>query len=155
MAKREPKAGENVPVLDPSEIPEVAEYMVADEELKEFIEQIQETNPEVLETLRELTERRNAALEAADKTVRAREAACGPFLVHIVKTTYNAEALYDALGEEKFTQLGGTVTKKPVYEIDGKRLEAAIAMGKLSAEIVAAVKTRQVQFKHIGKVWVP
>lgn len=153
MAKREPK--KEITELDPKTVPEVVEYMVADEELKEYLEDVVQNNPGVLETMRELAERRNAALEAADKAVRAREAPCGPFKLHNVITNYDAEALYDAVGEERFLALGGSITKKPIYDVDGKRLEAAIALGKLGADVVDAVKTRQVQFKQIGKIWVP
>jgi hypothetical protein len=153
--KRQPKTVEGVPEVDPTEVIEVAEYIEAEQTLQEYLDDVRKNHPGVLETLYELAERRNAALENADKVVRAREVRCGPFQVHLVKPIYNPEALYDAVGKERFLELGGSITEKPVYEVDGKRLDAAIAMGKLSPDVAAAVRGRQVQYKGIGKVGLP
>jgi cell division septum initiation protein DivIVA len=153
MAQREPK--ETVKELDPSEVAEVAEYVVADQELNEFLDDVKKQHPGVLETIGELAEKRNAALESASKAVKALEAPCGPFKVHQVRTTYNAEALFDAVGEAMFLTSGGSIQTKKVLEIDEKRFEAVAAFGKLPPQVIDAVRKRQVTFKQISKIWVP
>lgn len=155
MPKRTPKTADEVPTLDPAELPEVVEFVAADQALGEFIRDFETEYPGILDSMRQLAEERNAALELADKAVRARHVACGPFQVHQKVTKYDAEALFDAVGKERFLALGGSITEKPVYDVDGKRLEAAIAMKKLPLEIVEAVRVEEIHYKRLGKVALP
>lgn len=155
MGKKEPKAKDTIDELDPGKVAEVAEYVVADQEFSEYLEEVKREHPGVLEALGELAEKRNAALESADKAVRALGAPCGPFKLHQIRTIYSPEALFDAVGEDEFLKIGGSIETKKVLELDEKRFEAVVAFGKLSPEVVDAVRRRQVTFKSIGKIWVP
>jgi hypothetical protein len=136
-------------------VAEVAEYMIADQELTEFIEDFKERHPGALEALEQLAERRNAVLEAAKKAVKARQMPCGPFEVHNVSTIYDADVLFNAVGEELFKTYGGSVETKTELKIDGKRFEAAVTFRKLTPELVEAVRKTRVAFKDIPKTWVP
>lgn len=154
MAKQ-PRTKDNIPALDPDDVAEVAAFVIAEEELSEFLEDVKRNHPGVLETLAHLTERRNAVLEAAQKEVKARQAPCGPFEVHNVAMIYDAEALYNAVGEEAFLTLGGSKETKVELKIDGKRFDAAVTFKKLPAELIDQVRKRRVSFKEIAKIWVP
>lgn len=113
--------------LSPSDVAPVQEFLTAESELKEFVAQ----HDKVFDQYRSLVERRNAALENADKAVRATKGdECGPFKVSRTTTEYKPEILYEELGRETFLQLGGKIDTKTVYDIDKTRVEAAIARGQ-------------------------
>jgi len=152
---KQPVQKERIAPLDPREVTEVAEYMIADQELTEFLEDFKTRHPGTLETLEELAARRNAGLEAAQKAVRSRQAPCGPFEVHQIATIYDAEALYDAVGEAQFLTIGGSIQMVRELKLDGKRFDAAVMFKKLPTDLVAAVRKRRVSFKDIRKIWAP
>jgi hypothetical protein len=105
--------------------------------------------------LRELTEARNAALQAADKAVRASGKSQGPFNVSSIRVSYDADALYAALGPDLFLQYGGTLTVVQERSVDKKRLEAAIALSQIPEEVVKAAKSTSAVIKGPKPVVLP
>lgn len=119
----------------PEEVPEVAAFVEAEEILQQFIA----GHPEVFQTFRILMEDRNTKRQAADKVVRALGVVCGPWELSSKRTGIKAEALLDALGREKFLAVGGTIETKPVYSVDKKRFEQAVATHQVPAELAKEV----------------
>jgi hypothetical protein len=124
------------PLINEADIPEVVDFLDA----KDALEAFKESNAALFEELSHLVERYNTALQSADKAVRSREATCGPWNLYSFSTKYDAETLYNALGRDKFLEVGGTIGSKTVYDIDKGRLEAAIAQRRIAQELVESVR---------------
>ncbi len=122
--------------VDPEEIPEVMEFMAAQQAIEEF----KDAHRNVFEVLETLVERYNTTLEQADKACRGQRITSGPFDLYQVTTKYNAEALYNAIGREEFLKLGGSVGTKATYDVDKGKLEAAIAQNKIDPNIVQSIR---------------
>jgi hypothetical protein len=137
--------------VDGYSIPEVVSYLNAKDKLDAFKEEY----AEIFEQLELIGQEYNAALEAADKAVRAQGVSCGPFEAYQTTTTYDATALYDTVGEERFVELGGKIVTVKQYELDKARIEAAIAAGRLPAPVVAAFRKRTPKYHHKRKVEIP
>lgn len=128
---------------DPTDIPEVAAYMEAEEMLRLFLE----ARPDFAKTLREMIHDLDQKRQAADKVVKARGVVCGPWKVHSVRTTYNADLLYDLIGKEQFLAVGGVEETVVQKTVDKKKLEAAIAKGELQADTIAEIKKESLAYK--------
>ena len=137
--------------VEPETIPEVVDFIDADAALREF----KEEHGELFEQLALLSERRNAALEQAEKVCRAREVSCGPFNLYQFAVKYDATALFDLVGRTKFLELGGSINSVPEYTIDKGRLEAVIAQGKLPDDVVKAVRKETPNFHKPEKLVLP
>ena len=137
--------------IDIGNVPEVVELIDAQDALEAF----KQSHPEIFRTLEALTERYNAALESAEKVCRARAVSCGPLHLYQFTTRYDAEALYGAVGREKFLELGGKVGTKATYEVDKTCLETAIAQNKLSAEIVEISRKETPNFHKPDRLVLP
>lgn len=125
------------------EIPEVQEYVEAKNMLDAFIQH----NMSFYDRYRELAENVNRAREGADKIVKARVVSCGPWEIYQEQTTYDAAALYEALGREEFLRVGGKVQMQAVYDVDKSKVEAAIARGDIEPEVVPSVKKVSPRYK--------
>lgn len=136
--------------LPETAIPEVAAFL----EAKERLDRLREAYPEVFEQLSELKDEYNSRLEAADKAVRARKISCGPFVKYQEQTKYDAEKLYDALGREKFLEVGGKTSTVTTYEVDRARLEAHIASGTIDKEVVEDVREVSPRYKKPEKIFI-
>ncbi len=136
---------------DPSEVPEVAAFLDARERLDNFVAAF----PEVFKSYARLVEDYNAALESAGKAVRAREISCGPFECFEVRVTYDADKLYEAVGEQRFLSLGGTIKTQPVYEVNKDRLRAAIAQNALGAGVAELVEKKSYRYHVPNKLETP
>jgi hypothetical protein len=145
MHKQKPR---NVP---PLQIHEVVAFL----DIKDRLEAFKEDYREVFQQFEALTEQYNAALEAAEMAVRMREVGCGPFDLFSFTTKYNAAALYDAVGPERFRELGGKTFTETQYEVDRARLEALIAAGRIEAHIVQAVRKVTPNFHKPEKAVLP
>lgn len=122
-------------ITDPRDIPEVVEFINAEEKLKEFRDQFHD----VFEMYDKLVEDRNSKLENAEKVVRAHRVTCGPFVLYQYQTTYNAQTFFDAVGREEFLKLGGAIETVPQYSIDKKAFEAFVAQRKIPPSVVEQV----------------
>lgn len=139
--------------VDPTAVPEVLEFMDAQQAIAEF----KQEHKKVFEEFSHLVERYNTNLEAAKLVVRNRQVECGPFVVHNTSVKYDADALYLALGHELFLQVGGILSTETVKSIDRGRFEAAITApnSKISDEVVAAVRKEGVSYRSIEKLVSP
>lgn len=112
-----------------SDIPEVAEY----EALERMYEQFKEQHADVLQPLVELANRRNAALELAEKAVRLARGECGSFVfARAPAVSVKTEKLVDDLGPELFAAMGGKVETTQKFKMDPVCLDRAIAENRIS-----------------------
>lgn len=137
---RKPHTMKKVPISD---IPEVQEFVDLDTELQQF----KAAHHDVFMPYADLVDRRNTALEAAEKVVRSRGVTCGPFINHSTRVTYNAEKMIEELGEDLFFELGGQIVQKPEYTIDKEALEKAIATKKIPAESLEYFRTESPAYR--------
>lgn len=144
----EKKHVKSVPV---AEVPEVVDFLHAQDALAEF----QEEHAEVFAAFRGLTEAYNSKLEAAEQAVRARQVKCGPFELKHFATKYDALALYNAVGRDTFLALGGKIGTETTYDIDKGRLDANIAQNKLAADVVEVVRKETPTYTVPKKALVP
>jgi hypothetical protein len=147
MSKKAAKLNE-VPV---DQIPEVAAY----QDVKARYEAFKTANPEFFRFLSELQEEMNQKLEAAEKSVRAKKVSCGDFELFQFKTTYDAEELLQALGRDRFLEVGGTMTTQTVYGVDKARVEASIASGGIAQDVAERVRTKSPSYHKPTKLEIP
>ena len=144
----EKKRARRVPLAD---VPEVIEYVNASDAITEF----KSEHAEVFTQLDTLVERHNTALQQADKVCRANGVSCGPFDLYQFSTKYDAEALFNAVGRDRFLQLGGKLETQTVYSVDKGRLEAAIAQDKLPDDVVEQVRKETPNFHKPDPLVIP
>jgi hypothetical protein len=137
--------------VDPKDIPEVAAFMEAEEQ----IQGLKKMYPGVFDELKELSEKRNTLLEAADKAVRSRNVSCGPFNQFQTATFYHAEKFLDAVGREEFLKMGGIIDNVPQYSLDKGKFDALVAQNKIPQNVAAAVKEIQPRYKKPAKIVIP
>jgi len=133
------------------QVPEVADFHAAKERLEAFRKQ----NPEFFTYLEELIDDYNTKLEAADKAARAKQVSCGDFKLDKFQRRYKPEELYQAVGREKFLELGGKISTKTQYECDKKRIDASIASGQIDEALASLVRVISPVFSTPKKVEVP
>jgi hypothetical protein len=110
------------------------------------------TNPAFFAHLDALEEEINTKLEAADKAVRARGISCGDFHLYSYSTKYNPEELLQAMGREKFMQVGGTMTTQTVYGVDKARVDASIASKDIDESVAEKVRVKQPRYHSPKKL---
>lgn len=137
--------------VDIGAIPEVVNFVDAQEALKEF----REEHADVFAQLDQLVDRYNTSLEQAEKVCRAKAVSCGPFNLYQFTTKYDAEALYNAVGRDRFLELGGKIETITKYEVDRGKLEASIAQNKLDTGVVDRVRKETANFHKPDKVNLP
>lgn len=79
--------------------------------------------------------------QIADTTIRALDASFGPWERFSERRSYDTQTLYQLVGEERFLELGGTVTKMPVIEIERATLELAIKKKEIPKSVVTEILT--------------
>jgi hypothetical protein len=119
----------------PSSIAEVKAFLKA----KATLDALKVKHPRAFAELLELAKPYNATCEAAAKVVRARRCSSGPFDLYTFRPKYDAEALYEAVGRQRFAQSGGVIEPKESRSIDTERFEALVACEKLPRDIVDKV----------------
>lgn len=147
MAKEEKRLNE-VPL---TEIPEVAAFNEVQERYKAF----RGSNPEFFKYLDQLAEEFNDKREAAEKATRSREVTCGDFHLYQFSTKYHPEALYQAMGHQRFLSLGGELHTQTIYQVDKARVEAAIKSGDIPKEVAEQVRTRDPRYHKPNKLELP
>lgn len=131
-----------------SEIREVQDFL----EVQAKVQRLKESFPEVFDTLNQLSQEYNAALEAADKKVRALGVSCGPFDCYQTATSYDADKLYEELGKDEFLRVGGVIKTVTKYDVDKAKLEAHITSNSVPTEVVDVVKTVSPRYKKPSKI---
>ena len=137
--------------VEPAAVPEVVEFLDAQGALEDF----KQSHAAVFEQLRELTDRYNATFEAAEKACRSKEVSCGPFDLYQFTTKYDPEALYNAVGRDKFLALGGKLDTQTVYTLDKARFEVCVSQNKVPADVVPQVRKETPNFHKPEKLVVP
>lgn len=117
-------------------VPEVIQFLDAEKTMEEFVAD----NQAVFDQFRELADRYNNTLEAAEKAVRGQEVKCGPFDLYQFSTKYNADALFNAVGRNKFLEAGGTMKQVTEYAVDKDAFESAVAKDLIPEEVVKEVR---------------
>jgi len=146
MAKKaKEKRHNDVPV---NEIPEVAAY----QEVKSRYDAFREGNPEFFQYLDAFEEELNQKLQDAEKVTRSKKASCGDFHLYQFQMKYNAEELLQAVGRDKFLEVGGTMTTQTVYGVETSRVDASIASGGIPGPVAERVRTRQPRFHKPSKL---
>ncbi len=135
----------------PSAVPEVLDFLEAQERLDNFKKQ----HEAVFKELEEIASEYNQKLEAADKVCRSKAISCGPFDLYQKQTTYDAKVLYDALGRERFLQVGGKVEQKISYEVDKSKIEASISKNLIPSDVVESFRKESPRFHKPPKIEVP
>ncbi len=125
-------------ILDADKVPEVKCLI----EETALMDEFKERNAEFMEEFRERVRSYNAALDAADKVLRAQEASSGPFDMFHCDVKYDADRLFSEVGEKEFKELGGTVHPATVYRIDKVAFEALVQVGRVSPELKKLVEKR-------------
>lgn len=138
-------------VLRPDDVPEVAAYLAAEQALKDFLD----SNPEFYEVYKHLVERRNDAMEQADKAVRQTGDGCGPFTVFRASEEYDIDALVEAIGTAEFARLGGSVEVVTKCKVEKQKLVAAISSGAIPAELVESIKKTNIRYSGPKKIGLP
>jgi hypothetical protein len=151
MAKIKAQTAKPADKVSISEVPEVQEVM----DLKLELDALKGEFPEVFMRLADLTDKYNTALERAEKTVRAQELSCGPFVNFSATVKYNAEKMYEELGEELFFEIGGSVTHDPTYKVDKDLAEAALQAGKIPQESIEQFRSIERKYKKPPKLEIP
>lgn len=128
---------ENYPRVAAIKVPEVKALL----DLEQEITALKADYPDVFAQYKDLADRYNAALDAADKAVRARKVACGPFDNFTSAPNFDPEKMYEELGVDLFLRCGGSTKTKTLYEVDKHKVEAAIATGQIPVECAKEFRT--------------
>jgi len=131
-----------------SEIPEVSAFIETLAQLEAFKAQ----NSGVFEQYEQIIGEHNQKLEAADKMVRQLGVSCGPFDLYQYGTSYDPKALYDAVGHDRFLQVGGSNHTEKVYKVDKAKVEVAIQQNQIPNEAVESFKTVAPRYHKPDKV---
>jgi len=121
--------GKRVPIAEIESVQKLAD-------LKMEIDGLKSEYPEVFMKYADLVDRYNTVLEEAEKEVRSLAVSCGDFDNYSTSVKYDAVKMFEELGEEMFIAAGGAMNKKTVYEVDPKKVEAAIANGTVPEDCV-------------------
>jgi len=121
--------GKRVPIAEIDSVQKLAD-------LKMEIDGLKAEHPEVFMKYADLVDRYNTVLEEAEKEVRARGVSCGDFDNYSTSVKFDAVKMFEELGEDMFIAAGGIMNKKTVYEVDPKKVEAAIANGTVPEDCV-------------------
>jgi hypothetical protein len=137
--------------VPPDQIPEVQRLLQEQQRLDQFRKQ----NAKFFEYLRQIASDYNEALSAARAACKQRGVSCGPIQIMNVKTTYDADALYDLYGREAFLELGGTLETIQQRGLDKKRVDFNIESGRIDKDRAALIRKRSLSFKKNEEIIVP
>lgn len=143
-----PPNSKKTKVMQPSEVPEVSSFIETLAQLEAFKAQ----NSDVFEQYEQLVHEYNQRLEAADKTCRQLGISCGPFDLYQYSTSYDPKALYDAVGHDRFLQVGGSIHTEKVYKVDKAKVEVAIQQNQIPDEAIDAFKSTSPRYHKPEKV---
>jgi hypothetical protein len=133
------------------DLKEVAHFEEAATRLRDF----QQKHSSVFEEFSALANEYNDLLEAAEKATKALGVSCGSFELFQTTVAYDAQALYDLLGNDKFLSVGGTVSTQRVYNLDKTRVRAAIAKKDIPAESLEHFTKTTNKFHRPSKIEIP
>lgn len=141
-------AKDSVPV---STIPEVQRFVAEQERLRQFRQQ----NLQFFQYLEQLAKDYNEALAAARAACKQRDVSCGPIEKTSVKTTYDADVMYDLFGREAFLELGGALETVQKRSLDKKRVDFNINSGRIDKDRAALIRKTSSSFASNKEVSIP
>lgn len=134
--------------VDETDIPEVVAFIQVQQQYDSF----RQANRQFFDYLDKLAAEYNEKLVDAEKAVRARGVSCGPFHAYQKQVTYNADALYELMGREKFLELGGKEELQKIRSVDKKRIDMNIATNKIPQEVACEVRKESPRYKKPGGI---
>lgn len=136
--------------VSPEEIPEVASFLEADEQLQTFVD----SHRKIFDQFSAYAENRNQLLEAAEKVVRARKVSCGPIVQFSEQIRYNWKAMFDFFGGDKdtFMNNGGKINRVTKYDGNREIPEVKIKTGEISEEDAEVFRTVSPRYKTPDKI---
>lgn len=137
--------------VNAEEIPEVVTFNEVRDRLRAF----REANKDFFDYLDALGEEYNSKLEVAEKAVRARVVSCGDFHLYQMGKKFNAELLYQSLGQVKFLEVGGVIATKTAYELDKTRFQSALAANQIPQELKEVAVRDDPKYHMPPKVNIP
>jgi hypothetical protein len=137
--------------VNAEEIPEVGAFLEVRDRLRAF----RDANKDFFEYLDALGEEYNSKLEVAEKVVRGRMVSCSDFHLYQLGKKFNAELLYQSLGQVKFLEVGGIVATKTSYELDKTRFQSALAANQIPAPLMEVAVKDDPKYHMPPKVNIP
>lgn len=141
-------AKDSVPV---DSIPEVQRFVAEQERLRQFRQQ----NAQFFEYLSQLAKDYNEALAAARAACKQRDVSCGPIEKTSVKTTYDADVMYDLFGRDEFLELGGALETVQKRSLDKKRVDFNINSGRIDADRAALIRKTSSSYATNPEILIP
>lgn len=137
--------------ISPSKIAEVKAFMKA----KEAVDELKALFPVAFRKLADLAGLYNATLDAAAAATKKRGVSSGPFELYSYSRKFDGEALYAAVGRQRFPSMGGVISAPEKHEIDKDRFVALVEAKTVSAEIADSVLTYTPSFHKPEPLSVP
>lgn len=141
----------NIRTVAIDQVPAVIDFVDAQSAIADF----KQEHAQVFAQFAELAERYNATLEQAEKVCRGDRVACGPFDLYQFVTKYDAEGLFNAVGRDRFLEIGGKIETVQQFSLDRQRFEAAVAQNKIPKDVVDRVRTETPNYHKPAKVSIP
>lgn len=135
-------------------IAEVPEVQILEQTMRR-IESLKAAHPEIFDELAELVDKYNTHLDEANKAIESKQVSCGPFENISSSTRYDAEKMYDMVGEQDFLKWGGIMRKTTVYELDKTQVERHISCGDIPDECIEEFRTVQRSWRRPKKIVLP
>jgi hypothetical protein len=132
-------------------VPEVRAYQEAIGIYRKF----REDNPEFFKYLDPLIEDVNTKLEAAAKAVRSKGISCGDFHLYQKAVKVDPDKIYDALGPQRFMEIGGTEVTVKERKISRSALDAALAQKTVKEEEIGGARTVENRYHQPEKIQLP
>lgn len=85
--------------------------------------------------------------QVADKLIRATGSSYGPWEAFSEQKNYNAQELFNLMGEQKFLELGGVMSEQTIYEVDKQKVDIAIAQGAIPKEVAEVVRKITLKYR--------
>jgi hypothetical protein len=142
---------EVAPSVAPSKIPEVKAFLKAAGELAE----LRALFPIVFAKLDAIAIQYNAALKAAEAVTKERRVSCGPFELYSFSRKFDGDALYEAVGRQKFAAMGGVLEPVELRTVDKERYLALLVQGKIAEDVDAKVLSLTPSFHKPAVLSVP
>lgn len=145
--------------IDVDQVPSVKNFINEQTRLFEFMRQ----HDDVFEAYGALCDSYNAALEEAEKTIKAmcdestvpEGVSCGPFEFKHFAPKYDPDKLYRVVSEAEFRALGGSSATVVIRQLDKPLIESLIERGQIPAETRRKFVTLAPNYDKPKKVSLP
>lgn len=132
-----------------------AGVVAAFERVQRELREAEEANPAIFRKLRDLSSRYNSLLDQSHEYVKKSGESCGPFVVSNQRNSYDAESLFNLLGEQEFRRIGGKVEEVKKFSITPQLVAQAVVEGRLEEDAADAFRSVTLTIKRPGKLEIP